>query len=184
MQVNRFEIDGPLVLTPGRHADDRGWFAETFRADCFQAEIGPASFVQHGRSRSNLKGTVRGLHFQVEPAAQGKLIQVLRGRIFDVAVDLRSTSPTYRRHVAVDLSADDGRQLWLPVGFAHGFCTLEDDCEVAYMMTDYYSVEHERGLRWNDPALGIQWPVQADRAILSARDGQHPLLADRATEFF
>jgi dTDP-4-dehydrorhamnose 3,5-epimerase len=183
MRVERFDIEGPLVLTPKRHEDDRGWFAETFRDEQFQADVGKAIFVQHSRSLSKRKGTVRGLHFQVEPATQGKLIQVLRGRIFDVAVDLRSTSPTYGGHVAVDLSAEDGRQLWIPVGFAHGFCTLEDDCEVAYMLTGYYSAQNERGLRWDDPALAIRWPVEADHAILSARDKQQPLLAKLGAVF-
>lgn len=183
MQVDQFDIEGPLLLTPKRHRDDRGWFAETFREDRFCADAGKVNFVQHSRSQSKRKGTVRGLHFQVAPAAQGKLIQVLRGRIFDVAIDLRSTSPTYGRHVAVELSAGDGRQLWVPVGFAHGFCTLEDDCDVAYMMTDYHGLEHERGLRWNDAALQIEWPVQTDRAILSARDKQQPLLAELGPVF-
>jgi dTDP-4-dehydrorhamnose 3,5-epimerase len=183
MQVERLDIEGPLVLTPQRHEDDRGWFAETFRDDLFAAEVGKATFVQCSRSLSKRKGTVRGLHFQVEPATQGKLVQVLRGRIFDVAVDLRSTSPTCGRHVAVDLSADNGRQFWIPVGFAHGFCTLEDDCEVAYMLTGYYSAQNERGLRWDDPALAIRWPVEADRAVLSARDRQQPLLADLGVVF-
>lgn len=183
MQVERFDIEGPLVLTPERHEDERGWFAETFRDDRFAADAGKATFVQHSRSLSKRKGTVRGLHFQVAPAAQGKLIQVLRGRIFDVAVDLRSASPTYGRHVAVEMSAEDGRQFWIPVGFAHGFCTLEDDCEVAYLLTGYYSARDERGLRWDDPALTIRWPVAADRAILSARDKQQPLLAELGAVF-
>lgn len=182
MQVNRFDIEGPLVRTPERHEDDRGWFAETFRLDRFEAEAGNVTFFHHSRSLSRLKGTVRGLHFQVEPAAQGKLVQVSRGRIFDVAIDLRSLSTTYGRHVAVDLSADNGRQLWIPVGFAHVFCTLEDDCEVAYMLTDY-SLRHERGLRWDDPALAIRWPVDTDRAILSARDKKQPSLAELGAVF-
>ncbi|WP_137043808.1 dTDP-4-dehydrorhamnose 3,5-epimerase [Pseudolabrys sp. FHR47] len=171
------------MLIPERHEDDRGWFAETFRLDRFEAEAGNVTFVQHSRSLSQQRGTVRGLHFQVEPAAQGKLVKVSRGRIFDVAVDLRSSSPTYGGHVAVDLSADNGRQLWIPAGFAHGFCTLEDDCEVAYMLTDYYSVQHERGLRWDDPALAIRWPVDTDRATLSARDKQQPSLAQLRAVF-
>lgn len=183
MQVDRFDIEGPLLLTSKRHEDDRGWFAETFREDQFQADVGKTAFVQHSRSLSKLKGTVRGLHFQREPAAQGKLIQVLRGRIFDVAVDLRSSSPAYGRHLAVHLSADNGRQLWIPVGFAHGFCTLEDNCEVAYMLTDYYSLQHEGGIRWDDPALAIQWPVQAARAILSARDKKQPSLSELGAVF-
>lgn len=110
-------------------------------------------------------------------------MQVLCGRIFDVVVDLRPSSPTYGRHVAVDLSAGEGRQLWIPVGFAHGFCTLEDNCGVGYLLTSYYSVQHEGGLRWDDPALAIQWPVQADRAILSARDKKQPLLAEFGAAF-
>jgi dTDP-4-dehydrorhamnose 3,5-epimerase len=177
------EIPDVLTITPKRHGDARGWFAETFREDLFRERVGEVRFVQHNRSRSVPKGTVRGLHFQIPPKAQGKLVQCPRGRVLDVAVDLRASSSTFGRHVAVELSAENGRQLWIPAGFAHGFCTLENDCELAYMVTDYYSPAHDRGLRWDDPALGIDWPVAADDAILSPKDRAQPLLSEVGAVF-
>ena len=183
MIFERTAISDLLVITPKRFGDDRGWFSEVFREDLFRAEVGDVHFVQHNQSFSKPKGTVRGLHFQLEPKAQGKLVSCLRGRILDVAVDLRASSPTHGRHVAVELSAESGRRLWLPTGFAHGFCTLEEDCEVAYMVTDYYSPAHDRGLRWNDPALGIDWPVGEDEAVLSPKDRTQPLFAELGSVF-
>lgn len=172
-----------LVITPKRHGDERGWFSEVFREDLFQARVGDTRFVQHNQSFSKPKGTVRGLHFQLAPRAQGKLVRCPRGRILDVAVDLRASSPTFGRHVAVELTAENGRQLWIPPGFAHGFCTLEDDCELAYLVTDYYSPEHDRGLLWSDPALGIDWPVAEADAVLSGKDRVQPRLADLGQVF-
>jgi dTDP-4-dehydrorhamnose 3,5-epimerase len=122
-------------------------------------------------------GTVRGLHFQVPPRAQDKLVRVTRGSVFDVAVDLRRGAPTYGRHVAVTLSAANWEQVFIPRGFAHGYCSLEPDTEVLYKVTDYYSPEHDRGLLWNDPALGVKWPVPAEAALVSERDRRHPTLA-------
>ena len=171
MQFDRLPLDGLLMVTPRRFCDERGWFSECFREDRFRGEVGEAQFVQHNQSSSVWRGTVRGL------------VRCSRGRVLDVAVDLRSSSPTYGRHVAVELSAQNGRQLWVPAGFAHGFCTLEDGCELAYMVTDYYSPEHDRGLRWNDPALGIDWPVDEADAILSSKDTRQPLLADLGAVF-
>lgn len=121
---------------------------------------------------------MRGLHFQKPPHAQGKLVRVARGAIFDVAVDIRRGSPTYGRHVTAVLSAENWAQLWVPAGFAHGFCTLEPDTEVLYKVTDYYTPECDCGLRWNDPELGIEWPVKRDEAIVSDKDRSHPALAD------
>ncbi len=178
MQFETTEISGLLTIAPKRHGDTRGWFSEEFREDLFRERAGEVRFVQHNRSLSGPKGTVRGLHFQIPPKAQGKLVQCPRGRVLDVAVDLRASSPTRGRHVAVELSAENGRQLWIPAGFAHGFCTLEDDCELAYMVTDYYSPAHDRGLRWDDPDLGIDWPVAAADAILSPKDRTQPLFAE------
>ena len=183
MQCERLAIPDVVLITPQRIGDSRGWFSEIFREDEFRAVAGEVCFVQHNHSYSRPKGTVRGLHFQIAPKAQGKLVRCPRGRILDVAVDLRSASPTFGRHVAVELSADNGRQLWIPTGFAHGFCTLEDDCEITYLVTDYYSPAHDRGLRWNDPVLGIDWPVREADAVLSPKDTRQPLLAELGIVF-
>jgi dTDP-4-dehydrorhamnose 3,5-epimerase len=176
-------ISGLVKITPQRIGDDRGYFSETFRADAFSANVGDLAFVQHNHSLSVPVGTVRGLHFQLSPAGQGKLVRCLRGAILDVAVDLRRASPTFGQHVALELRGDDGVQLWIPEGFAHGFCTLEPDSEIAYLVTAYYSPEHDRGLRWNDPALGIDWPVKESEAILSPKDTRQPLLSELGTLF-
>ncbi|MBM3696021.1 MAG: dTDP-4-dehydrorhamnose 3,5-epimerase [Actinobacteria bacterium] len=178
MQVTTTAIPGLLLLHPPRTADERGFFAETFRRSWMEERGLPADWVQDNHSLSRQRGTVRGLHFQVPPRAQAKLVRVVAGSIFDVAVDLRRSSPTYGEHAAFELTGADGLQLLLPAGLAHGFCTLEDDTEVIYKVTDYYSAEHDRGLRWDDPALAIAWPIPAEEAILSARDCRHPALAE------
>ncbi len=179
--IERFAIAGPALLHPKVHGDARGHFFEAFRQDMFQRHVDPAvAFVQDNQSLSRPVGTVRGLHFQLEPRAQAKLVRVLRGSILDVAVDIRPSSPTFGQHVAVTLSAENRAQLYVPAGFAHGFCTLEPDTEVFYKTSDYYSPEHDRGLAWNDPALGIDWPVAETAATLSDRDRKHPRLADLA----
>lgn len=166
------------IITPARHGDQRGFFSETWnRAALREAGI-DADFVQDNHSLSGPAGTVRGLHFQSAPFAQDKLVRVSRGSILDVAVDLRRSSPTYGRHVAVELSAENWRQLWVPAGFAHGFCTLEPDTEVQYKVTAPYSAPHDHGLLWNDPALGIEWPVEGESALLSAKDNAQPCLAE------
>ncbi|WP_422925760.1 dTDP-4-dehydrorhamnose 3,5-epimerase [Singulisphaera sp. PoT] len=183
MHLESLEISDLVLINPKRHEDDRGWFSEVFREDFFRSKVADVKFVQHNRSLSRPKGTVRGLHYQLEPRAQGKLVQCTRGRVLDVAVDLRKASSTFGQHVAVELTAKNGRQLWIPVGFAHGFCTLEDDCELSYMVTDYYSPEHDRGLRWNDPELAIEWPVEESSALLSPKDMGQPLLASLGQVF-
>lgn len=183
MDFVSLEPAGLVVITPKRHGDDRGWFSEVFRDDLFRKEVGDFTFVQQNQSYSAPKGTIRGLHFQTAPHAQGKLVRCPRGRVLDVAVDLRASSRTYGQHVAVELGADDGRQLWIPPGFAHGFCTLEPDCEIAYLVTDYYSPADDRGLRWNDPAIGIDWPVSEAEVVLSPKDARQPLLAELGTVF-
>lgn len=142
-----------------------------------------AQFVQDNQSLSREKGVIRGLHYQVEPRAQGKLVRVVRGAIFDVAVDIRQGSPHFGRHVAVTLSAENWSQLWIPVGFAHGFCTLEPDTEVIYKVTDYYAPECDRGIAFDDPALGIAWPVPAGAATLSDKDRKNPTLAELGQQF-
>ncbi|MDB5649796.1 MAG: rfbC [Hyphomicrobiales bacterium] len=183
VQFENLAIQGLAKVTPARIGDARGYFSETFRDDLFRAHVGNFTFVQHNQSLSGPVGTVRGLHFQLQPAGQGKLIRCLRGAILDVAVDLRRSSPTYGKHVALELRAESGSQLWIPEGFAHGFCTLEPDTEVAYLVTAYYSPEHDRGLRWNDPALGIDWPVNENTALLSPKDTRQPFLSELDTTF-
>ena len=173
MHVEKLSIPDVLLITPRRHGDQRGFFSETFRADWFRDLGIEATFVQDNHSRSSQRGVLRGLHFQVPPKAQGKLVRCIRGAIFDVAVDIRRGSPTYGRHVSTIISAENWTQVWVPAGFAHGFCTLEPDCEVIYKVTDYYAPELEVGIAFDDPALAIPWPVPAEEAILSERDRKH-----------
>lgn len=176
-------IDGPLVLAMRRFADARGAFVETYSRRDFVA-IGIADeFVQDNQSLSVKAGTVRGLHFQLPPVPQAKLVRVLRGRILDVAVDLRAHSPSFGRHVAVELSAENGLMLYVPVGFAHGFVTREPNTEVAYKVTAFYSPECDRGVAWDDPELGIPWEVDPAEAVLSDKDRRWPRLADLAPCF-
>lgn len=158
--------------------DERGYFSEVFSKRAF-AEAGIAcDFVQDNHSFSARRGTVRGLHFQSPPAAQHKLIRVIRGSVLDVAVDLRRSSSTFGKAVAIELSADNRLQLYIPIGFAHGFCTLEDRTEVIYKVSAFYAPESDYGLAWDDPALSIDWPVRCEAATLSKKDRQHPRLAD------
>lgn len=172
-----------IKVTAKRLEDDRGHFVELFRKDVFEEHAGDVDFVQFNQSLSRQAGTVRGLHYQIPPAAQGKLVRCARGAILDVAVDLRRSSPTFGRHVAVELTADRETQLWIPEGFAHGFCTLTPDTEVWYAVTRTYSPAHERGLLWNDPGLGIDWPVGEAQASLSPRDTNLPRLANIGADF-
>lgn len=176
MNIERLALEGPLLIEPKRIGDSRGFFSETFRADRFEAAAGTVRFVQDNQSLSARRGTVRGLHYQKAPRGQGKLVRVLRGAILDVAVDARRGSPTFGRHVAIKLSEDNWRQLYVPDGFLHAFCTLTDNVEVAYKVTDYYSPEHDAGVRWNDPDLAIAWPVE--EAIVSEKDRNAPLFRD------
>ncbi|OJH40403.1 dTDP-4-dehydrorhamnose 3,5-epimerase [Cystobacter ferrugineus] len=163
-----------ILLEPKRFGDDRGFFMEMFHAKRY-AEAGiPGPFVQDNFSRS-AKGILRGLHFQ-EPNAQGKLVQVLVGAVYDVAVDIRRGSPTFGRWVGVELSADNRRQLWVPPGFAHGFCVLSESADFHYKCTDFYAPGSEHGIAWNDPDLGIPWPVTSP--LLSAKDSAAPRLKD------
>jgi dTDP-4-dehydrorhamnose 3,5-epimerase len=165
------------LLRPKRFGDERGWFMETYRRDALAAAGIDESFVQDNQSFSAARGTVRGLHLQRPPRAQAKLVRVLAGRILDVALDLRRSSPSFGRHVAVELEAD-GTSIYIPAGFAHGFCTLTADVMVAYKVSDTYAPEAETGVLWNDPALGIAWPVTESEATLSARDSRLPRLAE------
>lgn len=183
MQILDTNLPGVKLVKPKRHGDQRGFFSETYRKDLF-AEAGiDVEFVQDNHSRSAAIGTIRGLHYQAPPRAQGKLVRVTRGAILDVAVDIRHGSPTFGRHVAVRISADEWNQLWIPAGFAHGLCTLEPDTEVLYKVTDYYAPEHDAGIVWNDPSLGIEWPVATELAILSEKDQRLPRLSDAPAHF-
>jgi dTDP-4-dehydrorhamnose 3,5-epimerase len=166
------------IITPKKFGDHRGFFSETYsRRAAAEAGI-RLDFVQDNHSRSAEVGTIRGLHFQSAPFAQDKLVRVTRGRILYVSVDLRRSSPTFGRHVAVELSAENWRQLLVPMGFAHGFCTLEPETEVLYKVTNYYSPAHDCGLAFDDPALGIAWPIDPAKATLSDKDRRLPRLAD------
>ena len=183
MQVVATEIAEVKEIRPVRHRDPRGFFSEIFREDVLREHGIDVDFVQENHSLSVDPGVVRGLHFQVTPAAQAKLVRVGVGSIIDVAVDIRAGSPTYGHHVAVVLSAAEGNQLFVPEGFAHGFCTLEPNTEVFYKVNRYYSREHDRGLAWNDPALGIAWPVSGDATLLSDKDRRNPLMAELPPHF-
>lgn len=178
MNIERLALDGVLLIEPKKIGDARGFFSETFRADRFEAEAGPVRFVQENQSLSAKRGTVRGLHYQRAPRGQGKLVRVLRGAILDVVVDARATSATFGQHLSVELSEENWRQIFIPEGFLHGFCTLTDAVEVTYKVTDYYSPEHDAGIRWDDPALGIRWPVAQPDAIVSEKDRTAPAFSE------
>jgi dTDP-4-dehydrorhamnose 3,5-epimerase len=171
------------LITPRRFSDPRGAFAETYRRDALEAAGLFLDFPQENQSVSAQPGTVRGLHYQIEPFAQAKLVRVVRGRIYDVALDIRRGSPTFGRHVGAELSAENWRQMLVPTGFAHGFCTLEADTEVVYKVSAYYSREHERGVLWNDPDLGIAWPLGELTPLLSDKDKELPRLRQQAMLF-
>jgi dTDP-4-dehydrorhamnose 3,5-epimerase len=172
-----------LLILPKRMTDNRGYFAETYNAEDFAALGIQTRFVQDNQSLSAARGTVRGLHYQLEPAAQAKLIRVVRGSILDVAVDLRRGSATFGQHAKALLDETSFHQLYIPVGFAHGFVTLEPDTEVLYKVSSYYSPEHEGGIAFDDPALGIEWGISRAEAVMSERDKCYPALAD-ARELF
>jgi len=174
LNIERFAIEGVVRIIPRAYADARGVFSETYSRRGFAEALGQADFVQDNVSRSARRGTVRGLHYQAPPMAQAKLVRVLKGAIFDVAVDARAGSPTYGRHVAVTLRADDGAQLFVPRGFLHGFCTLEDDTEVFYKVDAYYSPAHDGSIHWADPDLAIAWPIREADAVLSEKDAAAP----------
>jgi dTDP-4-dehydrorhamnose 3,5-epimerase len=159
-----------LVVTPRRFLDERGWFSETYNTRKWSTLLGEVSFVQDNESYSRQVGTVRGLHYQRPPFAQAKVVRCMRGSILDVAVDLRAGSPTYGQAVSFELSASAGQQIFIPIGFAHGFITLEPDTEIAYKVSQYYAPDHEFGLKWDDPDLAINWPTPPTGAHLSPKD--------------
>jgi dTDP-4-dehydrorhamnose 3,5-epimerase len=183
MRVTPTELPDVKLIVPNKFEDERGFFVETYNQKALAAHGIDTVFVQDNHSLSRPTGTVRGLHFQTGPFAQHKLIRVTRGSIFDVAVDIRTGSPTFGRHVALTLSADDPAQMLVPIGFAHGFCTLEPDTEVMYKVSAPYSREHDRGILWNDPALAVPWPVDSARAMLSDKDKRNPMLAELPSYF-
>jgi dTDP-4-dehydrorhamnose 3,5-epimerase len=174
LTVTPTAIDAVKVITPKNFPDARGVFCETYNHRRFVEHGVAFDFVQDNQSSSRETGTIRGLHFQSHPAAQDKLVRVVRGRILDVAVDLRRASPSYGQWVAEELSAENGKQLLVPVGFAHGFCTLEPDTEVVYKVTQHYSPAHDFGVAWDDPDLAIDWPVDRDQVVLSDKDARLP----------
>ncbi len=174
VEVLATEIADLKIIVPRIHRDHRGFFSETYSKAGLNALGVNLEFVQDNHSLSVERGVVRGLHFQIPPFAQDKLVRVIRGSIFDVAVDLRRGSGTYGKHAARVISAAEWNQFLVPVGFAHGFCTLEANTEVIYKVTNYYAPEHDRGLLWNDPDLGIAWPIAEGEAILSEKDRSQP----------
>ncbi|MDI9261078.1 dTDP-4-dehydrorhamnose 3,5-epimerase [Alicyclobacillus sendaiensis] len=175
------ELEGVFMIEPDVFEDARGFFTETYNREKFAMLGVDTEFVQDNHSYSAAAGTIRGLHYQLEPAAQTKLVRVVHGAIYDVVVDIRRQSPTFGRWVGVILSADNHRQLYVPKGFAHGFCTLVPHTHVMYKVDAHYSPEHDRGIRWDDPELGIPWPTT--KAVLSQKDAQHPLLRDAEINF-
>lgn len=183
MKTVTLDIPGVKVFEPRKFADARGFFSETYNAKTFGAAGVDISFVQDNQAFSADQWTLRGLHFQTPPFAQDKLVRVLRGSVLDVAVDIRRNSPTYGKHVAVVLSAAAWNQIMIPIGFAHGYLTLEPDTEVFYKVSNYYAPEYDSGLLWNDPDLAIDWRAPPDDVILSEKDGKLPLLRDLDSPF-
>lgn len=178
MNVIKTDIEGVVVIEPQVFGDERGYFFESFNAECFLAETGiDVAFVQDNESRSK-RGVLRGLHFQREPYAQAKLVRVVQGRVIDVAVDIRPGSPTFGKYVATELSGENHRQMFIPKGFAHGYVVLEDDTVFQYKCDEYYHPESEAGIAWNDPQIGIEWPLSEDEIILSDKDRKHLTLKE------
>ena len=183
LDVRDLDLPGVKLLKPKRHGDARGFFVETFNANAFGAADLPTNFVQDNLSRYEKRGTIRGLHYQSPPAQQGKLIRVARGRVLDVIVDLRHSSPAFGRHMVLELTADSLDMLWVPAGLAHGFCTMAAETEVEYKVDNYYSPAHDLGIFWADSTLKIDWPVEAAAAILSAKDQKLPPFDPQAAYF-
>lgn len=178
MEIETLAIPDVKLIRPKRFGDARGFFSEVYSRASLAAVGITTEFVQDNHSRSATVGTIRGLHFQTAPFGQDKLVRVTKGRILDVAVDLRRSSPTYGQHVSAELSAENWTQILVPVGFAHGFCTLEPDTEVLYKVSNVYAPANDGGVIWNDPDLGIEWPVSAAAAVLSDKDAKLPRLRD------
>jgi dTDP-4-dehydrorhamnose 3,5-epimerase len=178
MNILRTDLDGPLILEPKVFGDARGFFMESWNQRSFDAAVGhPVTFVQDNHSRS-ARGVLRGLHYQLPPHAQGKLVRCTQGRVFDVAVDMRASSPTFGRWAGVELSGDNHRQFWIPPGFAHGFLVLSDSADFLYKTTAFYDQPSEAAVRWDDPALAIGWPLDGIEPLLSGKDRDAPMLTD------
>jgi dTDP-4-dehydrorhamnose 3,5-epimerase len=183
MQLTETAIPAVKILTPKKHGDHRGFFSEIYSRKIMRELEIDIDFVQDNQSLSAEKGVVRGLHYQLPPMAQDKLVRVVRGAILDVAVDIRRGSATFGKHVSAVISAENWRQILIPIGFAHGFVTLEPNTEVIYKVSNYYSPTHERGIAWDDPKLGIDWGVDPATAVLSEKDRKYPTLSN-ATDVF
>jgi dTDP-4-dehydrorhamnose 3,5-epimerase len=183
LEIRPLEIADVKLVIPRIHRDARGFFSETYSRQAMSAAGIATEFVQDNHSLSVEASTLRGLHFQLPPRAQGKLVRVTRGSVFDVAVDIRVGSPTFGKHVSAVISAENWMQVWVPEGFAHGYCTLEPNTEVLYKVTDYYAPDCDRGLRWDDADLGIKWPVEPGAARLSDKDRRQPALKELAPVF-
>jgi dTDP-4-dehydrorhamnose 3,5-epimerase len=178
MRHSTFDIPGPALIIPDRSGDARGYFMEAYKENWFRENIADAHFVQDNQSMSAQAGTIRGLHYQCAPFGQHKLIRCLRGAIYDVVVDIRQGSETFGRWIGTHLTEAGGEQLWVPEGFAHGFCTLEPDTIVFYKVTNYYSREHDKGVAFDDPDIGVDWPIDPASAVLSDKDRVQPKLKD------
>lgn len=183
MQVEALEISDVKILTPKRFGDARGFFSETYNKAALAEHGLDLDFVQDNHSMSQAVGVLRGLHFQTPPFAQDKLVRVVKGRIFDVAVDIRHGSPSFGKWVGAEISAEAWNQILVPVGFAHGFVTLEPDTEVIYKVTAPYAPDHDKGIAWNDPSIAIDWPLNGIAPTLSDKDTKHPALADLPAYF-
>lgn len=182
MEIIKTNIEGVVILEPRIFKDARGYFFESFSTREFQEKVSPTTFVQDNESYSSY-GVIRGLHFQKPPFTQAKLVRVIKGAVLDVAVDIRKGSPTYGQHVAVELTEENHRQLFIPHGFAHGFSVLSEEVLFQYKCDNYYAPQNEGGILWNDPNLGIDWRIPAEKAILSEKDFKHPLLKDYVSDF-
>lgn len=183
MEINSLGIRAVKMICLTKHADERGFFSETYKRTALAAAGINCEFVQDNHAFSAAKHTMRGLHFQIPPFAQGKLLRVISGAILDVAVDIRMGSPTFGKCVSAVISAKDWNQIYVPVGFAHGLLTLEPDTQVLYKVTAEYSKDHDVGLRWNDPAIGIDWGIDEEAVIVSDKDRVQPMLADMPIHF-
>lgn len=182
MEILKTAIEGIVIIEPRIFRDARGYFFESFSMREFNEKVAPVTFVQDNESYSSY-GVIRGLHFQKPPYTQAKLVRVIKGAVLDIAVDIRKGSPTYGQHVAVELTGENHRQLFIPHGFAHGFSVLSEEVLFQYKCDNYYAPQSEGGILWNDPCLGIDWRIPAEKAILSEKDFKHPLFKDYVSDF-